>query len=59
MRIKKLMRIDLPNHENILSDESINVGFGARKVFKKLPVGQAQECRTFRKNVKFFFNKTG
>ena len=53
------MRIDLPNHENILSDESINVGFGARKVFKKLPVGQAQECRTFRKNVKFFFNKTG
>ena len=43
---KKIMRIDLLNHGNILCDESINVDFVARKVFRKLLVFQTQECHT-------------
>ena len=42
------------NHENIFSDASIDLGFGASKVFKKLPIIQAQERRNFGKKVGFF-----
>ena len=54
---KKLMRIDLSIHENIWSDESISVGFGVCEYLKRLHVVQAQECRLFRKNVRFFLIK--
>ena len=40
---KKLMMIDLSNKENLLPDESIDVGFWTTKALKKLKMVQSPE----------------
>ena len=53
----KLMMIDLSSKENVLPDESIDVGFGTIKPLKKLKTVQSPEVRNFRKEIRNFMVK--
>jgi hypothetical protein len=51
----QFLKLDLRKEENLLSPESVNIGFGAKRVLKTLKTTEKQEERKFRLEVRSFF----
>ena len=50
----KRMEIDLRKEENLLPVDSVNIGFGARKLLRKLTTTEKTQERQFRLEVRSF-----
>ena len=54
--VVKIMPLDLSKEENLLSSASVNVGFGAQSLTKKVPTVNQKEVNEFRKAARSVIN---